>query len=85
MSRPPLSLVKLSDTLILSECHDGWWLYDKTGGMNLSMRAKTSTDAFVEALTYYQKRLMVVEHEYTELNSKVNAFVDQFREEHNHD
>ena len=81
MGRKPISSTKLSDTLGLAECHDGFWLYDYTQGMNLSMRAKTAQDAFVEALTYYQKRLQKVEAEHTSLQAKVDAFVNQFRDE----
>lgn len=66
----------LSDTLTLSECSDGFWLYDKTRGMNLSMRAKTQTDAFVEAIKYYQERLKSVEASYFSLNKKVEEFVE---------
>ena len=80
---PAISSVKFSDTLTMSLCHDGYWLYDKTRGMNLSMRAKTSEDAFVEALTYYQKRLADVESNYKSLQSKVDSFVSQFVEEDN--
>lgn len=76
--RPAISSVKLSDTLTMSLCRDGYWLYDKTRGMNLSMRAKTSEDAFVEALTYYQKRLADVEKAYNCLQSRVDSFVNQF-------
>lgn len=73
-----ISHVQLSSTLGLSECKDGWWLYDETRGMNLSMRAKTSQDAFVEALTYYQERLKEVETSLHTLKSSVNTFVAQF-------
>lgn len=76
-----ISTSKLSETLTLNECSDGWWLYDSTRGMNLSMCAKSSTGAFVEALTYYQKRLSSVEQEHKELTTKVNAFVTQFVKE----
>ncbi len=79
--KPPISHIKLSETLGLSECHDGWWLFDNTRGMNLSMRAKTSTEAFVEALTYYQRRLMQVEQEHLSLSMKVDAFVGQFHDD----
>lgn len=68
----------LSPTLALTECTDGFWLYDETRGMNLAMRAKTAEDAFVEALEYYQKRLQQVESEYKALNTKVQAFVAEF-------
>jgi hypothetical protein len=51
----------LTDTLGLTECRDGFWLYDKTRGMNLAMRSETEQAAFVKAITYYQKRLAEVE------------------------
>lgn len=82
MSKPPDNVVKLSDTLSLCEYksggHLGFWLYDKTRGMNLAMRAKTDTDAFVEALTYYQNRLTTVEADHANLRKKVDSFVAQF-------
>lgn len=74
-----ISSTELSPTLVLSECTDGFWLYDKTRGMNLSMRAKTPTDAFVEALTYYQRRLSELERAYWDMKDKVDAFVSQFK------
>ena len=79
--RPAIKTTRLTDTLALSECHDGFWLYDKTRGMNLSMRAKTPTDAFVEALTYYQRRLSEVETAHRELRGLVDAFVSNFTED----
>lgn len=78
-----ISSTKLTDSLTLTLCHDGYWLYDKTRRMNLSMRAKTPEDAFVEALTYYQWRLKDVESSYNSLNAKVEAFVSQFVEDDN--
>lgn len=77
--RKPIKNTVLTDSLTLSECHDGYWLYDKTRGMNLSMRALTPNDAFVETITYYQKRLKELESAHNCLQSRVNAFVDQFR------
>ena len=70
--------IELTDTLTLSECTDGYWLYDSTQSMNLSIRAKTPQDAFVEAITYYQKRLSKIEAEYKDMADKVDAFVSQF-------
>lgn len=70
--------MKLSETLDLSECTDGFFLYDKTRGMNLAMRAKTKDEAFTKALQYYQVRLKTVEYEYASLKAKVDSFVDQF-------
>lgn len=75
----------LSPTLALTECTDGFWLYDKTRGMNLAMRAKTAQDAFVEALEYYQVRLRQVESEYKALNTKVQSFVAEFVEDEEND
>lgn len=63
------------DTLSLHECTDGYYLYDTIVGMNISMRAKTEQDAFIEALLYYQKRLVEVKKDYTTLNSKVQNFI----------
>ena len=76
-----ISNQKLSSTLDLSECTDGFWLYDKTRSMNLSMRAKTAMDALVEALEYYQERLTKVEFIHGNLQRKVDAFVEQFVDE----
>ena len=89
MSKPPDNVWKLSETLTLCEFkapenwhyqagNYGFWLYDKTQGVNLSMRAKTAEAAFVEALTYYQKRLLKVELELKDISKKVEVFVDQF-------
>lgn len=79
--RPATKNTKLTDTLTLSECHNGFWLYDRTRGMNLSMRAKTPTDAFVEALTHYQRRLSEVETAHQKLSKLVDAFVSNFTDE----
>jgi len=73
-----LSHIQLTDTLSLSECTDGFWLYDTTRGMNLSIRAKTAEIAFVEALMYYQTRLKEVKDRYNLLDKQVNVFVSQF-------
>lgn len=76
-----ISSTELSDTLTMSLCTDGYWLYDETRGMNLSMRAKTTEDAFVEALTYYQGRLKEYEGAYNSLKARVDSFVSQFIDE----
>ena len=78
MSKKPIASTKLSDTLTISECHDGIWLYDETRGMNLAMKAKTRDEAFTDALSYYQERLSKVEKEYRTLQSKVLTFVEKF-------
>ncbi|EHV4444359.1 hypothetical protein K0M00_005536 [Escherichia coli] len=71
----------LSKSLSISECTDGFWLYDETRGMNLAMRAKTAEAAYLEALEYYQERLTEVEEDYKSLKAKVDHFVGQFIEE----
>ena len=77
MARPPISQTKLSDSLEISECHDGFWIWDQTRGLNLAMKAKTRDEAFVEVIEYYQERLAEVEKSYSDLNSKVMLFVEQ--------
>lgn len=76
-----LASTELSATLTLSQCTDGWWLYDQTRSMNLSMHAKTEREAFVEALTYYQERLLKVEKLHHDMKNKVDTFVCQFCED----
>ena len=49
--------------------------------MNLAMRAKTPTDAFVKALGYYQHRLKEVEAAHTNLKGLVDSFVGNFVED----
>lgn len=73
--------MELTKTLTLSNCKDGFWLYDKTRGMNLSMKAKTKDEAFIEALTYYQERLKKIETHYSLLAQKVYSFVDSVKDE----
>lgn len=70
-----------TDTLSVVECGDGYYLYDYTVGMNISMRAKTEQDAYVEALSYYQKRLAGLKKEHEILSDKVENFLSQFPSE----
>lgn len=72
--------IQYTDTIALTECTDGFWLYDKTRGINLCMKAKTKDDAFIESLSYYQKRLIEVENNYKTLKVQVDLFVNQFIE-----
>lgn len=65
MATKAINTVHLTETLSLSECQDGFWLYDKVVGMNLAMRAKDEREALTKALTYYQNR-------YTELKASDN-------------
>lgn len=87
MSKPPDNIMELSETLTMCEYksggHLGFWLYDETRGMNLSIRAKSETVAFVNALSYYQSRLAEVEQNYADLQTKVDSFVSQFVDDDN--
>lgn len=65
--------MKLDISLIQRK--DGWWLYDPIRGMNLSMKAPTDKDALLEALGYYQERLLVVEKNLSDLSKKVDTFI----------
>lgn len=70
-----------NDRFLLSEVSDGYYLYDYALSMNISMRAKTEQDAFIEALTYYQKRLQQVKLEHKNLSDKVEDFLSKFKED----
>ena len=67
--------------LSLTECNDGYYLYDSVVGMNISMRAKTEQDACIEALLWYQERLANAKLEYKILNDKVETFLSLFPRE----
>lgn len=75
MATKAIKSIKLTDTLTISECKDGYWLYDETRGMNLAMRAKTEQDAYVKAITYYQKRCVEIEQKKEKLYDNVNNFI----------
>lgn len=89
MSRPCIegSYKKLSESLSICECHrdaerpQGFWIYDKIAGMNLAMGNPDRDAAFVEVITYYQKRLQSTTQELATLQHKVDSFVSQFIEE----
>ena len=65
------------DTLSLHETTDGFYLYDYVLSMNIAMHTKTEQEAYIEALTYYQKRLQKVKKDYKELDNKVQNFLSQ--------
>lgn len=67
--------MKYDKTISLVEGKGGFWLYDTTRGMNLSMRAKTKDAAWFDAVKYYQKRLLKIEEELKEITGKVDNFV----------
>ena len=67
----------VNETIELSQGPDGFWLYDRTRGMNLSMRAVSEQQAFVNTIIYYQRRLTKIEKSYKSLNGFVNTFIEQ--------
>lgn len=75
-----LSLVKLNATLTLSECKDGFWLYDETQKMNLAIRVKTEREAFIEAIEYYQTYLKEYKDKYFTLSGQIKNFLDQVKD-----
>lgn len=70
-----------NDNFSLSECSDGFYLYDYIREMNIAMRAKNEQEAYIEALIYYQKRLSILEYNHRDLQKKVQAFISQFVDE----
>ena len=77
---------QLSETLSICECRkdgegpQGFWIYDENLGFNVAMRIPDRDCAFVEVITYYQKRLKRTENELITLQQKVDNFVSQFVE-----
>lgn len=69
----------LTDTLSLQQCTDGWWLYDKQTGMNIAMRSANERDAFVNALTFYQKQYRNYRECYESLEQSVDNFINIVR------
>ena len=72
MSVKPDHIWRLSETLTLCEFvappdwryqsgNYGFWLWDETQGMNLAMRSETERVALIDAIKYYQNRLIEVE------------------------
>jgi hypothetical protein len=71
-------LIFKNDYLMLSECKDGFWLYDYFLGYNISIRANTEREAFVEAIEKYQKSRIILTEELKDIRCKVDKFIDQF-------
>lgn len=65
---------QLTGTIELTECRDGFWLYDATRRMSLATGAETPEAAFVEALEYYQNRLAAAEAKNKELEQELFIF-----------
>lgn len=73
-----ISVFKNDTISLIKTENEGYWLYDTTRGCNISMKAKSEQDAFIEALMYYQKRLIKVEREFNSLQDRVDVFVGSF-------
>jgi hypothetical protein len=80
MGQKAIQIIKLTETLTLCEYKNGFWLWDATQQMNLSMKAKTERDAFVEALSYYQRRCTEVSEKKKSLLNSVNNFITSLSE-----
>lgn len=67
------------DTFSLTECKDGFYLYDYIEGMNIAMYAKTEQEAHIKAIEYYQRTLKRIRAEHKALSDKVDHFLEQFK------
>lgn len=67
-------VTQLSETLWLAQRGDGFWLWDDSRQMNLSVRAKTKEDAILEALRYYQDRYNKSEAKRRETDAALESF-----------
>ncbi len=72
-----------TDTLILTECTDGYYLFDKVAGFNIAIHAKTEQQALINGLNYYQRFHSQLKKDYEELNNKVENFLSQFSDNEN--
>ena len=80
MAQKAIRSVKLTDSLTLSECKDGFWLYDYTQGYNIAVRAKTEQEAFVQALKFYQKYYFKERDENTFIITKLSEFIESVKD-----
>lgn len=80
MGKPIRNIFK-TNTLTLTECTDGYYLWDKIAGFNISIHAKSEQQAFIEGLEYYQRSHFNLKKEYRELDNKVQSFLSQFEKE----
>jgi hypothetical protein len=64
----------------ISEQRTGFWLWDETRQMNLSMRAATKEEAYLEALAYYQNRVLTLEAELKTLRNAADLFVETVKD-----
>jgi len=67
-----------SDTLTLTECTDGYYLWDKVAGFNIAIHAKSEQQALIDGLDYYQRYHSKLQKEHKELINKVESFLCKF-------
>ena len=67
-----------TDTLTLTECTDGYYLWDKVAGFNIAIHAKSEQQALIDGLDYYQRYHSKLQKDYKELDNKVQNFLSQF-------
>jgi hypothetical protein len=83
----PDSIIRLTDTLSLTEYKTsgskGFWLFDSTQKINLSMQAVSERDAFVQALGYYQRQLSITKKKLEKLTKAVDGFIYELEKEAN--
>lgn len=66
----------------MTECADGFWIYDYSWQMNIVTSEKTEQAAFIAALSFYQKAFDESKNKYKDLSGKVDSFLAQFPNEY---
>ena len=75
--KTPNTIIFENDTIKLYKTEkQGFWLWDETRKMNLSMHAVSEQAAFVECIMYYQKRLSSIESIHFAMQSRLHAFME---------
>lgn len=72
---------KLTNTLALSKCTDGYWLYDQQASINTAMHCKTERDAFISTIEYYQRWVTNLQKTNRVLRKASLDFVENVAEE----
>lgn len=67
-----------TETLTLTECRDGYYLWDKVAGFNITIQAKSEQQALIEGIECYQRYYSKLQKEHKELSNKVDSFLCQF-------
>lgn len=80
MARRALKHIELTDKLTLSECDDGFWLYDYDAEMNLSMRANSEREALLEAITYYKSKAKELKRILDKQDKAIEQFISSVDE-----